>query len=177
MVFAELMQLSAILGAKYCRSDLDVFARAFLGDTNPEAVADNLKRVTERMFDNGKSEYTIFHAYVAAEESKRMKVDGQAALLAKWGMHKVPLPTLHQWGIAYTIEGAALGVIHPEKARQMFAATRELKMRQAARAAGGKIPPGHEIVNCEEEEAVLVQAFTHFCFQYLPNLHVKLLAA
>ena len=176
---AHFFQIGGVLGARYC-TKLDEFGWAFLGFRGEAGdMSQYFGEYIQDILAKASDSRTILE-YVERSEAPRIGFKGDLTefwLQPGLEIQKISPDTAIQLCWEYAFAGSALGAMHADVFRRLFAETvckKDEQSWQLARSCGLDIPEQQETITYEEVEQVSTESFLSYCQEYAPNLHAAL---
>ena len=171
LLWSYFFQLGGILGAKHS-SNIDAFVHAMFGvrESAESVLTETAARLVPHSVDNTMK----FSDFIL---KRLMQSTGTHDLPLKALMSKLSSETATAAAWLDAMDGAAIGALHPDLIREMFArsnAPRSKENWDRARAAGLDIPPEQDVMTYEEVEKAENEMFMHYCRECCPDLYAIL---
>lgn len=156
-------QLGGILGAKHS-ANLDAFGDALMAVSGPPgAMKKYFTEIAKALVEGSPLDSITFTDLV-----------GDSQNLLQHGMEKVDPGTAEELIWQYSIQGAALGSLYPERIRSIFERTHKRVPKEEwerAHSAGLNIPKEQDVMSYEEVEEAEDEVFMRYCQECRPDLY------
>jgi len=174
LLWSYFFQLGGILGAKHS-SNLDAFVHALFGVR--ESAESVVTETAARLVPHSVNKTMNFSDYILNRLMQSTGTSDLPSFVLKAGMSKLSSETVTAAAWLDTMDGAAIGAMHPDLVREMFArsnAPRSKENWDRARAAGIDLPPEQDLMTYDEVEEAENEMFMQYCRECCPDLYAIL---
>lgn len=174
LLWSYFFQLGCVLGSRHSRH-VDAFVHAMFGvrESADTVIADTAARLVPESVDSTMK----FSDYILRKLMESTETEDLPTFIAKAGMSKLDSESAIAAAWLDALDGAAIGAVHPDLVREMFAlshAPRPKENWDRARDAGLDLPAEQDLMTYEELEEAEDESFMHYCKECCPDLYAIL---
>jgi len=162
LMWSYFFQLGCILGAKHS-CHIDTFVHAMFGVR--ESAETVLTDTAARLVPNSVNSTMKFSDYILRRLMESTGTEDLPSFMTKVGMNKLDSESVIAGAWMDALDGAAIGVVHPDLVRDMFALSHAPRTKESWDHAfqGVRYDYTTSIMTYEELEKAEDESFMHYC--------------